>query len=344
MEDLLTYIIEQIEVEDDQKIEINASEIISKYKNIEDRKLFCFEKNWWHPSEKGFDATFFLKVISGEKKYLPNNFTIKNKMKCFKKGKKFDKKFIVGKMQGNEEYGKYIPDNCDPLKLSRDFLLTLIAYVDPNLYKNIFAEYKIEVQRRQHNKWGDYNVVIKNEFIKDIKEFIPISNGSNSSGGFRVYKNHQPTGVFKQFRNIEQNQLNQQQQQQLIIKQQKQINELQQQNQQNQYLINNLKQQQQIKQDHDFNKEIYEYKQRENILLNKVKELEKIKNILKETENKLEIKSENEKKLVEEVKRQKSMNEELKIYISKNSNNANNNSSNSSMDNKKNIEIKLSKK
>ena len=335
---------EQIEIEDNQKIEINASEIISKYKNIEDRKLFCFEKNWWHPSEKGFDATFFLKVISGEKKYLPNNFTIKNKMKCFKKGKKFDKKFIVGKMQGNEEYGKYVPDNCDPLALSRDFLLTLIAYVDPNLYKNIFAEYKIEVQRRQHNKWGDYNVVIKNEFIKDIKEFIPISNGSNSSGGFRVYKNHQPTGVFKQFRNIEQNQLNQQQQQQLIIKQQKQINELQQQNQQNQYLINNLKQQQQIKQDHDFNKEIYEYKQRENILLNKVKELEKIKNILKETENKLEIKSENEKKLVKEVKRQKSMNEELKIYISKNSNNANNNSSNSSKDNKKNIEIKLSKK
>ena len=67
-----------------------------------------------------------------------------------------------------------------------------------------------------------------------------------------------------------------------------------------------------------------------------------IKNI--KIENKLEIKSENEKKLVEEVKRQKSMNEELKIYISKNGNNANNDSSNNSAENKKNIEIKLSKK
>ena len=124
---------EQIELENEDKIEINASEIIAKYKSSEDRKLFCFERNWWHPDEKGFDAIYFLKVISGEKKYLPNNFTVKNKLKCFRKGQKFDKKYIVQKMQGNEEYGKYVPDNCDPLKLSRNFLLTLIAYIDPNI-------------------------------------------------------------------------------------------------------------------------------------------------------------------------------------------------------------------
>ena len=46
---------------------------------------------------------FFLKVISTKKIYLPNNFIVKNKLKCFRKGEKFDKKNIVQKMKGNEE-------------------------------------------------------------------------------------------------------------------------------------------------------------------------------------------------------------------------------------------------
>ena len=46
---------------------------------------------------------FFLKVISTKKIYLPNNFIVKNKLKCFRKGEKFDKKYIEQKMQGNEE-------------------------------------------------------------------------------------------------------------------------------------------------------------------------------------------------------------------------------------------------
>ena len=29
-------------------------------------------------------------------------------------------------MNGNATYGDYVPDNWDPMKLSRDFLLTLI--------------------------------------------------------------------------------------------------------------------------------------------------------------------------------------------------------------------------
>lgn len=348
---------EQIDIEDNQKVEINASEIISKYKNVEDRKLFCYEKNWWHPNEKGFDATFFLKVISGEKKYLPNNFTIKNKMKCFKKGQKFDKKFIVEKMKGNEEYGKYVPDNCDPLKLSRDFLLTLMAFVDPNLYKTIFAEYKTEMQRRQHNRWGDYNVFIKTEFINDIRGFVPIANESNSKGGFRIYKNHQPTGVFKQFRNDDRNKMNQQQQKLLIINQQKKINDLQQQNQQNQNIIKNLQEHQQINLDNhqqklqqNFNQKIEEFKLKENYLLNQVKELEEIKRVLKLTEEKLDIKLKNEKKLTEEMEKQKSINEELKNYIAKNAGNINDPSNNmmginlKGQTNKKALEIKLSKK
>lgn len=39
------YMKKQIEIENEEKIEINASEIISKYKSAVSRKLFCFEKN-----------------------------------------------------------------------------------------------------------------------------------------------------------------------------------------------------------------------------------------------------------------------------------------------------------
>ena len=31
----------------------------------------------------------------------------------------------------------YVPDNWHPMKLSRNFLLTLIVYIDLQLYKNI---------------------------------------------------------------------------------------------------------------------------------------------------------------------------------------------------------------
>ena len=120
---------------------------------------------------------------------MPNNFAVKNKLKSFRKGEKFDKKYIIAKMDGNAEYEKYVPDNCEPIKLSREFLLTLIAYVDPELYKIIYNECKTEVQKKLHNKWGDYNISVK-ILVNDVHQYIPLSNNNNSQGGFRLYKNH----------------------------------------------------------------------------------------------------------------------------------------------------------
>ena len=44
----------------------DANEIIRKFRSLQDRINFCLEKNWHHPREIGFDATFFLLI--GEKK------------------------------------------------------------------------------------------------------------------------------------------------------------------------------------------------------------------------------------------------------------------------------------
>ena len=97
------------------KVFVNANQIIAKYRNKNDRLLFCHEKNWWHPDEVGFDSTYFLNVLSGKKKYLPENFTVKYKIGYFKNGAKLDKKFIINKMSGNAAYGEYVPDNCNPI-------------------------------------------------------------------------------------------------------------------------------------------------------------------------------------------------------------------------------------
>ena len=46
-------------------------------------------------------------------------------LNSFRKGISLNKNYIFERMQGNETYGKYVPDNIDPRKLSRGFLLAV---------------------------------------------------------------------------------------------------------------------------------------------------------------------------------------------------------------------------
>lgn len=183
-----------------QKIPVNATEIVNKYRKLEDRLNFCLEKNWFHPNEIGYDANYFLLVIKGEKKYLPNNFTVNYNIGYFRNGEKLDKKYLIERMKSNHVYALYTPDICDPLKFSKAFLLKLIAYVDMDLFREIYSINKKQKAERNYNKWGDFKIDIKQEFIKDIQEFNSIGNGNNSRGGFRKSKNHKETNLFYQFK------------------------------------------------------------------------------------------------------------------------------------------------
>ena len=44
-------------------------------------------------------AIFFLSVIKGDRKYLPNNFTVNYNIGYFRTGEKLDKKYIIEKMK-----------------------------------------------------------------------------------------------------------------------------------------------------------------------------------------------------------------------------------------------------
>lgn len=67
-------------------------------------------------------------------------------------------------MNGNVTYGDYVPYNCDPMKLWREFLLALVAFVDLGLYSNFYEIYKNELNKRQYNRWWEYNIEI-NEIL-----------------------------------------------------------------------------------------------------------------------------------------------------------------------------------
>lgn len=131
---------------------MNASEIIGKLKSKIDRQNFSQEMNSLCPNETGYDSNYFLKVIMGQKKYLPINFNIWYKLKYFKKGITLNKKYIISKMLSNPAYALYTPDNVNVQKLSRDFLLTLVAFIDPNLYKSFYSINKDQMAERRYNK------------------------------------------------------------------------------------------------------------------------------------------------------------------------------------------------
>ena len=45
-------------------------------------------------------------------------------------------------MKSNPTYALYTPNTCDSIKFSKSFLLKLITYVDPNLYREIYLTNK----------------------------------------------------------------------------------------------------------------------------------------------------------------------------------------------------------
>ena len=179
------------------KVTVKASEIINRLRSRQDRQNFCQEMNWYCPTEPGYDANYFLKVIMGEKKYLPINFNIGYKLRYFKKGITLNKKYIISQMIGNPAYAIYTPDNTNIEKLSRDFLLTLVAYIDPKLYKKFYSIYKEQSMERRFNKWCNYSIDINSDILQKVKQFVPINENQGKSRAFQLTKNHINNNTFK---------------------------------------------------------------------------------------------------------------------------------------------------
>ena len=64
-------------------------------------------------------------------------------MKYFRNGEKLTKSYIVQKMMGNGEYGKYVPDGVNPQSLSREFLLSVSPVINIYIVSCIYRPYFI---------------------------------------------------------------------------------------------------------------------------------------------------------------------------------------------------------
>ena len=56
---------------------------------------------------------------------MPLNHSHGFEIKYFKTGEKLTKEYIIQKMIGNAEYGKYVPNGVNPQALTREFLLSV---------------------------------------------------------------------------------------------------------------------------------------------------------------------------------------------------------------------------
>lgn len=74
---------------------------------------------------KGFDSTFLLMVMKGQKKCLPIGFQTGFHLNYFRKGETLNKEYIINKIRLNQNFYQYIPDGVSPMSLTRDFLLTV---------------------------------------------------------------------------------------------------------------------------------------------------------------------------------------------------------------------------
>ena len=182
----------------DNCVQADAAYIVKKFRSLQDRLNFCMEKNWYHPCEPGFDATYFLLVLSGKKKYLPSNFAISYKMKFFRKDEKLDKNYLIEKMKQNPVYAQYTPDHIEPTRYSKAFLLNLIAFLEPKLFKKLYLIQKQQLLNKSFNAWKNYKIEIKSNLLEDVNNFSSVDIKKGKQTGFRKIKNHSSTGVFFQ--------------------------------------------------------------------------------------------------------------------------------------------------
>ena len=100
-------------------------------------------------------------------------------------------------MIGNSAYSLYTPDNVKVEKFSINFLLTLVAYIDPNFYKSFYSIYKEQTAERKYNEWVNYTIDVKSDILEKVKQFVPIDSNNSGNKSFKLTKNHIPNYSFK---------------------------------------------------------------------------------------------------------------------------------------------------
>lgn len=78
----------------------------------------------------------------------------------------------------------------------------MVAFLEPELYKQFYIIAKEQSGNCSSSKWEDYNIVIEKNIFDRIAQFTPINPNSSRNGkGFRLSKNGIDTGIFQKAEN-----------------------------------------------------------------------------------------------------------------------------------------------
>lgn len=170
---------------------MKVSDLLKKFRDYNDRVNFCRENNAYLPPLPGFGSDFFLEWLRGNKKLLPLGCGTGFNFNYFTRGNFFTKQHIWQYYQNNQELRKYIPDNISLNSLNRNYLLTVLAYVDRNTWLALYNAYKEKLSARANDKWDTYGIQISNDVAQKINNYIS-SDGSKGKKPFHLSKRGQP--------------------------------------------------------------------------------------------------------------------------------------------------------
>jgi len=74
----------------------------------------------------------------------------------------------------------------------------LVAFLEPNLYRQFYNISKEQSGNKSYNKWEEYDIILDKNVLDKIKLFTPINPGAyKNNKGFRLSKKGVDTGIFK---------------------------------------------------------------------------------------------------------------------------------------------------
>lgn len=152
--------------------------------------------DYYFPSEPGYDTSFFICFLKGEKKLLKLSNHKDYKMKYYRSDNLLTKHHLVNLIKENNIYTRYLPDSVDLNKLSKDYLFTLIASLDAQTYSQLYAAYKNKESSKVFKKWDEYEVSLPENVLGSISLFNPVHSHLTNTKNFRLSKNHIPTNLF----------------------------------------------------------------------------------------------------------------------------------------------------
>lgn len=182
------------------KVQVRVSDLLKKFRTLQDRINFCRENNMYLPSGPGFDSKFFVQVLEGRKRLLPLGMGTGFSFRYFTSSHLFTKAYIWNYFANDLDLKAYIPDDVSVESLGRDYLFSVLAFVRKDLYLSMYNNYKKIIADSPYSKYEMYGVEVESEMAKKIQSFIG-SSSNRKSKPFRLSKNGQPIQEIQRMQN-----------------------------------------------------------------------------------------------------------------------------------------------